>query len=98
MKKKFIGILDAKVLKVGMRVETCLDCDSPMANTDDGDIDGPDDCNWFKGKIIQVSKRSSGGYMIYIQRDGQPGTDTWQVDLNDDNLEFLKVETQLDWD
>jgi len=98
MKKKFISILDAKVLKIGMRVETCLDGDSPMSNTDDGDINGPDDCNWFNGKIKQVSKRTSDGYMVYIQRDGQPETDTWQVDLNDDNLEFLRVETQLDWD
>ena len=100
---KWMGILDPQVLKVGMECRSCLDYDSVIDNSDDGNDNEPDDSDWFEAKILSINHRRINGdddegelgYEVIVQK--QHNDSTWSIFLTDENLEFFEIKVNT-WD
>jgi hypothetical protein len=100
---KWISILDASVVRVGMQCRTCLDWDHLIDESDDGD--GGRDNEWFEATVREIHKQrhdsennnSPMGFAIAIERKDHGTGDIWSVFLYSDNLEYFEVKLNA-WD
>jgi hypothetical protein len=100
--KNWYAILDPRVLKVGMHVKTCLDMGDPM--WEDEDDDESDAMRWFSGKIVRFGEMGEDfGWQVIIEKDrsyreiDRDEPETWEVNLNGDNIEYFQIWVK-EWD
>jgi hypothetical protein len=96
---KFKNILDPRVIKPGMECRTCLDWQTVMDSSNDGDSDDPNDYNWFDGIVKKAGPYSGDegtGYKVVINKYIDGGE--WNILLiKDHNYEFFLIK-MTDWD
>jgi hypothetical protein len=100
--KNWYAILDARVLKEGMRIKSCLDMGDPMY--EDEDDEESDAMHWFSGKIVRYGILSEDfGWQVIVEKDipyrdgGRDEPETWEINLNKENMEYFQIWVK-EWD
>lgn len=86
-------IKDPKVLKPGMRIQSCLDMQN--VGTDNGEED------WFEAEIVRIDpafeEDSLKGCEVVVHRDDFRDDETWCIILTDKNMQHFFVYFK-EWD
>ena len=95
----WFNILDPKVLKIGMEIQSCLDIsEMNYEENDEGETD--DEATWFDGKIVNINNAYNDvhygrGTLVTLFRNDRE--DNWDILLNKETLQYCLLYIK-EWD